>query len=125
MYINTVNQINVNIADGDAASTAQGTDFGDVLAQGSNSDTRTFFIANGGVSALVLTSTSVTGTNAADFSVGSFCGCSLDPGESATFTISVDPSALGARSATINIVSNDADRNPMSFSVAATGAGKS
>ena len=43
------------------------------------------------------------------------------PGNSATFTVTFDPSATGLRTATISIANNDCDENPYDFAIQGTG----
>lgn len=112
----------INIADGDnVPSTADGTNFGSVNIVGSTNVTRTFTIQNSGSMALSIGTISFTGTNAADFSIGSLPSPSIASGSSSSFTIVFNPSATGTRTATINIANNDANENPYDFALVGTG----
>gem|GEM_PF-5970547 len=63
----------------------------------------------------------ITGPHAADFSVLSFRDTPLSVAESTPFNIRFQPSAAGARSATLVLSSDDPDENP--FEIALTGEG--
>ncbi len=89
-------------------STADGTDFGTVFEPGGGANS-TFVIRNTGTTTLTLAATPITfsGANAADFSVSVSPATTLAPSGIATFIIAFNPTALGARSATMTIHSND------------------
>jgi len=92
------------------------TQFGSIdVASGSVS--RTFTIKNLGLSALSITGSSITGANASDFTITSAPASSVAASGQTTITVKFDPSALGSRTATINIVSNDADEGTYDFSI--------
>jgi hypothetical protein len=112
------------IADGDMTpSTADHTDFGNVVV--GTSFTRTFTIQNVGSANLNLTGSSpfvsISGANAADFSVTTAPTTPISPGGSTTFVITFTPSALGLRSATISIQNDDSDENPYDFAIQGNG----
>ena len=90
-------------------------------ASGQGAQRRTVTIRNVGNAELTGLATTLLGTNAADFSVGEFGATSLMPGETTTAIITFSPGALGARTASIEIASNDADENPFEISLIATG----
>ena len=114
-----------NIVDGDLTPSAlDNTDF-DLVSVG-NSVVKSFVIQNTGAGILILTGSSpyvsISGTNAADFSV------SIVPvtpvaatSGSTTFEITFTPSAGGLRTATLSIANNDSDENPYDFSIQGTG----
>jgi len=116
----------VSITDGDSTpSTSDDTNFGSADTATETVD-HTFTIRNTGSGDLSLTGSPkvvVGGTNAADFSV------TLPPatstvasgGGTTTFVVRFDPSAVGLRSVTISIASDDADENPYNFSIQGTG----
>lgn len=83
--------------------------------------TRTFTIRNGGGTNLTGLAVSVTGTDAADFTVSQPLSTSISYGQSTTFTATFRPTAMGPRFATLNIASNDEDENPFEVSVSGTG----
>jgi len=72
----------------------------------------TFGIRNDGSSTLSSLAYSISGTHAADFVVNAFGGTSLTAGSSRSFTVVFTPAAVGDRTATMRIVSNDPDENP-------------
>ncbi|NQT17610.1 MAG: choice-of-anchor D domain-containing protein, partial [Planctomycetes bacterium] len=114
-----------SIVDGDATpTTADHTDFSSVALVGATL-TRTFTIENTGTDTLVLTGGSpvtITGTHAGDFTVTSQPALlSLTAGQTTTFDVQIDPSALGLRSATVNVASNDPDENPYDYAIQGTG----
>lgn len=95
------------------------TDFGS-SAVGSGT-TRTFRIFNTGTTNLTIGALTFTGTNAADFAVTTAPSATVASGSSTTFVITFTPSAIGIRTATLNIVNNDSDENPYNFSIQGTG----
>jgi hypothetical protein len=114
----------VDISNGDATPSAgDHTDFGS-QAVVIGTVVRTFTVSNTGTLALNLSGTpmvSVSGTDAADFTV------TLDPttpvatSGSTTFQITFDPSAAGTRTATVSITNDDLNENPFDFSIQGTG----
>lgn len=101
-----------------------GTDFGSTDIGNTNVQ-HTFTIQNNGTGALTLsgagTHVSITGANAADFTVQTAPGASVAAGNTTTFVIKFDPSAVGVRTATISIPNTDSPRNPYTFSVRGIG----
>lgn len=103
-------------------SEALGTDLGEILWIGTVSAARTFVITNKGTATLTLTlPVTVSGVDSADFTVTQPGSSSLAPGETASFTIACDPSALGVRTGLVSIVNNDALRTPYTFKIQAKG----
>lgn len=105
-----------NIPAGDVSPAAvDGTDFGNVTVTGS-SVTRTFRIDNTGNDALTVTTGS--SSNAA-FTLAGLPNITtpIAPGSTNEFTVTFDPSAAGAASAVITLISNDPDENPFTFTV--------
>ena len=105
-------------------SPTNGTDFGNtVYPLGTVS--HTFTILNSGTANLNLTDyalVTVSGSNAGDFSVTVLPSTPIGSGFSwTTFTVQFAPSALGTRSAVVNIGSDDSDNNPFSFAIQGTG----
>lgn len=116
---------NISIVDGDATpSSTDHTDFGsaNIFAE---TVVRTFTIKNTGTTALTLTGSSpyitISGTNAAEFSVTSIPSPSIASGDSTSVQITFNPSAAGVRSATVSLTNNDIDENPYNFSIQGTG----
>jgi len=114
----------VEIADGDnTSSTADHTDFGSADISG-GTVVRTFTIKNTGSAALNLTDTpivAVGGTHAADFTVTTQPTTPVAASGNTTFQVTFDPSATGARTATLSIANDDSDENPYNFSIQGTG----
>ncbi|HYF35949.1 MAG TPA: choice-of-anchor D domain-containing protein, partial [Prosthecobacter sp.] len=101
-----------NIPDG-------GSRFGSILI-GANA-TRTFTIKNTGLEVLTDLEVGKDGLNADDYTLGNLPTTALAPGTSLTFTVTFTPSAVGSRSATLRILSNDPNENP--FDIVLTGTG--
>ena len=95
-----------DIADGGAAA-----NFGSVIAAGAASVVRTFNVDNaGGTAALNVSSITKTGSHPGDFTVGALTPASpIGVGNSATFTVTFDPLAVGPRTATLIVNNNDPD----------------
>ncbi len=105
----------------ETAAAAFGTAFA-ATAVGS-SLTQTYTITNNGGATLNLPASAVTvsGANAGDFTVTQPASLSLAAGQSTTFTITFSPTAIGARSATISVASNDPAHASFGFNVTGTG----
>ncbi|HBA85181.1 MAG TPA: hypothetical protein DCZ95_13920, partial [Verrucomicrobia bacterium] len=111
----------VLIADGDATpNAADGTDYGDVRMTGSTVD-RTFTVTNSGTTVLNVSGVTTNGTNSGDFFVTSGPASTVAAGAQTTFTVRFDPSALGARSAVLHVLSDDADEADYDFTIQGTG----
>jgi hypothetical protein len=82
---------------------------------------RTFNIRNTGIAPLTNLNVSVRGIHDSNFTVTSQPPASIAPGSSGTFTATFTPSVAGARSATLQIASNDDDENPFNIGVSGTG----
>jgi hypothetical protein len=98
------------------ASWGTDTDFGgsDMMKKVSNA----FTLANVGNAPLNITGmVSVGGANAGDFVVDTPPPASIAPGGTASLGISFTPTAVGVRTATIQITSDDPDQSPYSFTV--------
>lgn len=94
--------------------------FGNVVVSKS-STAQTLTIRNTGTATLSGLALSVSGSHAADFKASGLSTNSLAPGQTANFNIGFEPKAAGARSATIQIASNDADESPFDIMVSGTG----
>lgn len=111
---------NIIIADGHNVPTiTDHTDFGS--ASTGSPVSRTYTIQNTGTGNLNITGVTFTGANATDFTVSSPPAAVVSPGGSTTFTVSFNPSAIGTRTARINIANDDCDENPYDFVVQGTG----
>jgi hypothetical protein len=98
--------------------------FGSV-ALGSNTSL-TFTVRNTGTADLNLTGNSlvaVGGTDAADFTVTADPATPVSASGSTTFTVRFTPSALGERSATLTIESDDSDEGSYVINLTGTGTG--
>jgi Ca2+-binding RTX toxin-like protein len=106
----------VSITDGDTApSTADHTDFG-TAELGSAGVTRTFTVRNDGGATLTIVSILAPD----DFSVVDFPQASLAPGETDTFELRMDASAVGLQAGEFKLVSNDSDEGEFTFQVTGT-----
>ena len=104
-------------------STWDATDFGPVEL-GSSPVQATFTIENTGGSPLSLIGASpvqISGANAGDFTVIAQPDITINGGQSTTFTIEFSPSDAGLRSATLEILSNDADEGEYTFAIQGVG----
>ncbi|NUY82079.1 choice-of-anchor D domain-containing protein [Flavobacterium sp. MAH-1] len=111
----------INIVSGDTTpSTADFTDFGSVFAS-SGTIVRNFSIQNTGTAALTGVTVSISGANASDFALTTSPTVSIAAAGNSTFTITFDPSALGSRTATVSVASNDPDENPYTFAIQGMG----
>lgn len=109
----------VSIVDGDATPSA--TDFTDF---GTTNMTRTYTIHNTGAGVLSVGAISLSGTNAAEFDVTTLPSSTVAPGSSTSFTITFSPAAVGLRSASVKITTNDTDENPYDFAIQGTGVAR-
>ena len=82
---------------------------------------QTITLRNTGDANLTGLALSIEGANASDFSTSALATTTLAPGASTTIAITLQPTAAGARAATLKIASNDADENP--FSIPLSGEG--
>ncbi len=113
---------NTNITNGDLTpSFTDHTDFGNVL-ECTGTIVRTYTVENIGNATLNTGAVTITGTHASDFSLFSTTlGGPMPPGGSGTVTIRFDATAVGLRSAMINIGNDDCNESPFSFAVQGTG----
>ncbi|MBX7210334.1 MAG: cadherin-like beta sandwich domain-containing protein [Verrucomicrobiaceae bacterium] len=112
------------INDGDTTpSTADSTDFGSTSVNG-GTVLKNFVVENTGNATLNLTGTplvTITGANAADFTVTQPPVASIPAAQVSGLGITFDPSAAGLRTATVTIANNDSDENPYDFTIQGTG----
>lgn len=113
-----------NVAIGNGDSTPSTSDFTIIgsndVAVGSIS--KTFQLRNlSSTAPLTIGTISFSGANASDFSIGTPPATTVAVNSSTTFTIVFNPSATGTRNAIINIVNNDQNENPYTFSIQGTG----
>lgn len=105
-----------SIAAGD--STPSLTDWTDFS---STAGTRTFTIFNNGNLALAIGAITISGPNASEFTVTTTPSTTVAAFSSTSFVVTFLPTAVGTRSARINIVNNDSNENPYAFSIQGTG----
>jgi hypothetical protein len=109
------------ILDGDTTpSASDDTDFGSTDFP-NGTVTRTFTIQNTGTASLTVNPVTLSGANAADFSVTVQPASPVAAGGKTTFQVRFIPSALGMRTATLSVGNNDADENPYDFVLQGTG----
>lgn len=115
----------IDIPDGDTSpNTSDGTDFGNVEVIGGATATQEFVVYNLGSDDLVLGETpiiSISGDEAADFSIISQPARLVSPSSTVAFTVEFNPSGTGLRLATISINNSDLNENPYTFDIQGTG----
>ncbi len=92
------------------------TMFGSVDVSG-GSRTRTYTIQNTGGQALTLTSVTLGGSGAGEFSKTDPTLASVPAYGSTTFTVTFDPTSEGTKTATLTVVSNDSDESNYVFTI--------
>ncbi|MES2595078.1 MAG: choice-of-anchor D domain-containing protein [Verrucomicrobiota bacterium] len=114
------------VYDGMGTGGAQRTDdtgihgFGSVNT-GSSSAAQTFTIQNTGSADLTLGTVTLTGTDPGQFNVTQPVLTTLAANATTTFTVTFSPGTAGAKSAAVNIASNDVDENPFNIGLSGTG----
>ena len=88
------------------------------------SSSSTFTITNGGTADLDVVSLTLAGSNPLDFEIGGSAAGILIPGATASFSVRADPRAVGTRTATLQIVSSDADESTFSLPLSVNGIGE-
>ena len=89
-------------------------------AAGTTGGPENLFITNSGNSPLTLTSITLTGANASDFTQTNNCGGSLTPSASCLVQVMFKPSATGTRTTILSIADN-ATGSPQTVSLSGTG----
>ena len=111
------------IFDSDATpSVLDHTDFGSI-AEAGGERRRTFTIQNHGTTDLhfdTTSSVSVSGLNAAEFTVTRQPDASVAPAESTSFEVLFDPSAIGLRTATVRVSDSQDGGQPFEFAIQGT-----
>ncbi|MEP6675431.1 MAG: LamG-like jellyroll fold domain-containing protein, partial [Ferruginibacter sp.] len=91
------------------------TDFGDY---GVNPIVRTFTIQNTGNANLTISSVTITGPGASNYTITTAAGTPIAGGSSTTLGITFNPSApIAAKNATVTITNNDADEGNFTFNI--------
>ncbi len=105
----------VSITDGDTSPDASdNTNFGNTALP----KTMSYTIQNTGTE--VLTISSITSSNTADFTITGTVPTSVAAGGNATFDVTFTPSTLGLKTATITVNNDDCDEATFDFAVQAT-----
>jgi len=86
-------------------------------AAGSSSSPQSFTIKNTGTTSLTGLAVTMMGNNPEDFVVSALGTSTLAPDATATFTVTFSPPVAGARTAVVQIASDDSDENPFSISL--------
>lgn len=112
---------------GPLEATPNPVDLGTWPLDGGISDATTVTLTNTGATPISIASVAISGTDAADFSVGDGpCtsggtgGHTLAPGQTCTMSVQVDPSAVGPRTAEL-VVTHDGFNNPLVVGLQAIG----
>ncbi|MBI1925526.1 PD40 domain-containing protein [Candidatus Poribacteria bacterium] len=104
----------------DIAVTPTPGDYGNVTV-GATSD-KTFTVSNPGTATLNVTSTTLTGTDASQFSIQSGGGSfSLNPGQTRNIVVRFAPTSTGNKSATLSLANNVTGKNPFNVSLSGMG----
>jgi hypothetical protein len=98
-------------------------DFGSVDISSAANPGQTFTIQNTGSANLTVGTVTITGTDAGQFvkSGDSASGQTIAAGASKTITVTFDPSAVGAKTASMSIPSNDPDMPTLAASLSGNG----
>jgi hypothetical protein len=87
---------------------------------GTTSAAQVVTLVNNQSTSLTISSVGFTGTNSGDFAQTNTCGSSVAAGGSCTISVTFDPAASGARSATLN-VNDNASNSPQTVGLTGTG----
>ncbi|CAN2048059.1 hypothetical protein GMMP1_550002 [Candidatus Magnetomoraceae bacterium gMMP-1] len=115
---------NLIVCSSSSPLTINETDFGESIKDGSTSIIHTFSIGNQGNGDLNLTGNpkvSISGINASDFEVSIQPASPISIGSTNTFQLGFTPQAIGLRTASISLISNDPYKSPYTFTVQGTG----
>jgi Tol biopolymer transport system component len=88
---------------------------------GTTSSAQNVTVQNTGTANLTLGTISLSGTDAAQFSAGAPSGTTIAPAGSATIPVQFSPTSTGAKSASLDIASNDAANPVVHVSLSGTG----
>lgn len=112
--INVVGNTNTIVSGDTSPSTTDFTDFSSVAS------TRTYTIQNTGSLDLTISTVTLSGTNASEFSILTMPSATIAAGSSSSVVVKFNPATLGLKTATVNISSNDSDESSYSFAIQAT-----
>ncbi len=119
--ITAVTGNSVVILDGDSTpDTADHTDFGGIMTA-AGTITRTFTLLNGGNAELLLGTVTITGPDAADFTVTIQPTTPVAIGGETTVAVTFDPSVDALRTATVNIPTSDGVDTVFDFAIQGAG----
>jgi uncharacterized delta-60 repeat protein len=109
-----------------APSPQNNTDYGDLIVsnntQGLGYVTKQYQIKNTGLSPLIVSNVQISGANAADFTLSALSlPVTLSKGQTLSFGVTFNPSAIGNREATITVTSDDPFKGSFAFSVKGNG----
>jgi chitodextrinase len=96
-------------------------DFG-TQAAGTTSSAQSVVLNNIGGASLAVTSISVSGPNANEFTLSTTCGSTVAPTGSCSITVTFTPTVAGSRAASI-VISDNAEGTPHTISLTGVGAG--
>ena len=110
----------INVTEPDIAVEPSSHDYGDVEI--GTSASQTFVVSNEGTSDLEVTSVSLVGTNANEYTIASGGDpFNLAPGATHDVIVDFSPSSEGSKSATLRFESNDPDENPLDVALSGNG----
>ena len=112
-------RLDLAVADYNSNTVSTSLGFGSQYV-GSTSNPMSSTLTNTGSVPLDISSISITGTNAGDFSQTNTCGTTVVVGASCTINVTFTPAASGARTAILNIFDNAAG-SPQMISLTGTG----
>ncbi|MEM6688500.1 MAG: choice-of-anchor D domain-containing protein [Planctomycetota bacterium] len=101
-------------------SPTDGTDLGTVLV--GVPEAQTFTITNVGLGTLDVTSVTLSGADAGEFSIDNFTAAMIGNAQTITFDVTASPADDGANVAVVEIASDDPDESPYTFTVTANGS---
>ncbi len=120
-YLHNFIQITPGTPTPDITVTPSSFNYGSVVVGSSSANI--FEVKNVGTADLVVSSTTLIGTNASEFSIASGGGSfTLTPNQTHNITVNFNPTSTGAKTATLQISSNDPDENPFDVALSGTGA---
>ena len=85
------------------------------------STSTSFTVTNQGTATLNITASSITGANAGEFGISNGGAFTLAAGANRVLSISFNPTSAGAKTASLHIVSNDADESTLDLALTGTG----